>query len=781
MQSSAGEQSVYVRHEPTTAVSSHVVDLKTTQKTPWHNVEIYEEKKPTPPARKTMDVAKMIRQANAHVSETRTAASISKKESHAAPVAVFLPSKTPTAETAQRKSISSRIAALRDSLTPRRAIAVFLCLLLLVGVPFPAVGYYQKLRSDSTRVVEESTNAFLSLQSSTVAAFQANIDQATSDLNLALQSFESANSIVEQDHKALVYVASLLPFLGKHISSRQHLLSAGHHLALGNTYLVKGVTDVESQDDAPLTDRLEIFRAHLIGARAQYREALADLGGIDSRAIPSEYQQSFKEFSLLFAAFVDDMDNAVELLESMKTMFGGEQFQRYLILFQNEHELRPTGGFLGSFAILDVQKGNILNIDVPGGGTYDVKGQLDRYVVPPLPLQLMNGRWEFQDANWFPDFAESAKKAEWFYTHSRGATVDGVIAINASVLERILGVIGPVTNDDYALVLDAEHALDTLQHEVEVDYNKEENTPKAVLGSVLANLMERIGDMDQLQVIGLIRELNKALSKKEIQVFMHDRDAQKQLVEYGWSGTVAKTAPTQDYLYVVHANLQGQKSDAKISEDISHRAVVEKDGSVVDTVVIRRNHEGTPGELFYGVRNTDYVRLYVPEGATLLDAGGFDYPPEEAFKVPEEWYAKDMDLSRIEHEDGVHAKTGTRVTREFGKTVFGNWTSVDPGGVSEVYFTYRLPFRLIPINDASADTSWIERVFPNPPPTSRYSMLVQKQSGTTPSFSSQIVYPQDWKTQWKTNDALDIVLNGAALETTLEKDLIYGVVMEQVR
>ena len=98
------------------------------------------------------------------------------------------------------------------------------------------------------------------------------------------------------------------------------------------------------------------------------------------------------------------MNEIVSLSSALDSVFGDKQLKRYLIVFQNNNEIRPTGGFMGSFALVDIQKGKILNIDIPGGGTYDLKGQMKKEVEPPLPLQLSNNRWEFQDANWFPDF-----------------------------------------------------------------------------------------------------------------------------------------------------------------------------------------------------------------------------------------------------------------------------------------------------------------------------------------------------------------------------------------
>ena len=662
-------------------------------------------------------------------------------------------------------------------------VSVFLILLLVISLPFPAFSYYKRVKQDSAVVVEESTNAFLSLQSSTLAALSANLTQAQFDLNNALSSFSQANNIVEQDHHLLTFVASMTPVVGKQVKSRQHVLRAGHHLALGNTYLVKGIQTASESEEIAMTDRFSIIRDHLRSSMPQYRLALEELSAVDKKTLPVEYQQTFDEFKLLFATFIDDMSDLTELVDIIREVMGAEDFRRYLVMFQNNHEIRPTGGFLGSYALVDVQKGKVLNIEVPGGGTYDIQGQLGVYVEPPLPLQIVNGRWEFQDSNWFPDFPASAKKMEWFYQNGRGVTVDGVIAINASVLERFLRVMGPVSSDEYGLLLDSENVLSALQQQVEVDYDKEENQPKAVLADVLDQLLTGMKDIDAGSAIQLLAELHEAAGQREIQVFFHDKKLQNKIKSFGWTGEVKEIAPTQDYLMVVNTNLGGQKSDAKIEQEIEQVVNVQEDGRIINTVTIKRTHTGTEGEEFYGKENTSYIRVYVPKGSELIKADGFMFPPEEAFNVPEDWYNTDPDLIKYEREKGIHAESGTRVTEEFGKTVFGNWSMVGPGETTSVTFTYKLPM-VVQMEQENTGNSiahkWKDLFLAGMQRHgSRYSIFVQKQSGVNTDFGTKIIYPEGWTPVWRSGDDIELNLSGAVFDTKLEEDRVLGVVMER--
>jgi len=464
---------------------------------------------------------------------------------------------------------------------------------------------------------------------------------------------------------------------------------------------------------------------------------------------------------------------------------GGDGFKRYLIVFQNNFEMRPTGGFIGSYAVVDVQSGKILNIEVPPKGSYDFQGQLDVYEKPPLPLQLINKRWEFQDSNWFPDFETSAKKMSWFFEHGKKVSVDGVIAINSSVLSRLLKVVGPIENDNYALLLESENALENLEKEIRNYDNYEENNPKEVLSQVLDQILESLQNINPNKLVSLVKEMHEALSQKEIQLYFNDSYVQNAVKEYGWTGEILATKDNQDYLMVVNANIGGEKSDFNIRQTIEHQAVVSEDGSVIDTVVVTRKHLGQSGEKYFDDPNINYLRVYVPEGSELLDAGGFVYPDEASFQVPPKWYEDDVDLENIEKEESIHLTTGTRVNKEFDKTSFGNWIVTKSGEESKVYFVYKLPFSVFEktiehVNKSKFNFNSILGIEDKTKSLSRYSVLLQKQSGMDSKVFNTIIYPDVWSPIWKEgSEDWQLSSNGASIEENFDNDKIFGIVMEE--
>lgn len=755
--------------------SPHVISLSNSlpKKSTIPSVPIFSEIKPFHPGRTVVDFGDLVRQANYTHVESSIAKSVNpavdedydldkilrdvKKEDDGPTFGERAGDYLQSIRTQSTAAFKSA----RHRYRPRVFVGITIALAILVGLPYPAASYYQSLRQDTNYLVEQSVSGFLALQSSTSAALATNLPQAQSDLNTALHAFSEAEAVLDKEHKALVYVASILPVVGKKVASRQRILTAGQSVALGNTYLVKGISEAAvSSTGHDMLDRLGILKVHLRGAIPHYEAALADISRVDQTAVPLEYQDSFQDFKILFAALVGDMKKFTSVMTGLETMLGSDTPRRYLIVFQNHHELRATGGFIGSFALVDVQRGKVTHVDVPAGGSYDLQGQLDTYLKPPLPLQIANARWEFQDANWFPDFPASAQKLMWFYEHSRGSTVDGVIAVNASVLERVLKVLGPVHNDQFSLLLNADDALEKIQTEVETGPGKAKHKPKAVIASLLDQLIGSVQTVKPEQLLSLVGELNGALAEKEIQVYVNDPVTEKKFADFGWTGEVAAVAPNQDYLFVVNTNLGGAKSDARMTDEIEHQAVVQADGSVLDTVIIRRTHAGQAGDILYGKPNSSYVRVYVPEGSELVKAGGFVYPTEESFKVPEKWYKNDVTLASIEKDQSVHVDSGTRVTEEFGKTAFGNWITTRPGDQTEAWFTYRLPFTVAT-------------------PASRYSLYVQKQSGTNSQFSTQIIYPDGWEPVWVSRNDAELGTNGLRYRGALKTDELFGMVMKE--
>ncbi len=675
-------------------------------------------------------------------------------------------------------SIKRDVQNLRSLTTPKHFATATALILLVLLVPSSARTYYFDLKSTANQVADNSTTGFSSLHDSTSALMSGNIEDAQKSLTDALQNFDQAVNVLNNKHRFLQKIISAVPIMNNEIQSRQKLITAGQEISLGNTYLLKGLSEIRVSSST-ITKNLKLLGTHLSFSLPHYQTALNDLQKVDSDILPFEYQSTFKEFRILFTAYIHDLDNISKLNSSIQEIFGGKGVRRYLLIFQNPAELRPTGGFMGSFALLDIKDGNIQNIDIPAGGTYDLQGQLREHVVPPNPLLLSNKRWEFQDANWFPDFPASAEKILWFYRHSRNVTADGVIAINASVLTRLLSIIGPIAEQNHSVVLDQANALATIQDIVEYGPEKKDNKPKQILSDLAPIFINNFKKIKPQTILPMLTNLEEALQEKEIQAYFVDDNTENTAREFGWSGEILNTNPDQDYLFVVNTNIQGQKSDALIKQTINHQAIVQPDGTILDSVVITREHTGNIAEKLYGQTNIDYLRIYVPQGSELIRASGFTWPDEQSFRAPESWYKKDEMLTELEKETSIDSLSGTRITKEFGKTAFANWLITEPGQTNQVQFIYKLPFKAWELSGKSNLSNWA-KIFQSENATSKYQLVLQKQSGITSGFDSQIIYPDGWSPIWQDGDNTTLATNGATINALeLNNDKIWSLFMKK--
>lgn len=518
---------------------------------------------------------------------------------------------------------------------------------------------------------------------------------------------EAAQNIGQNFHQLQATLKKTWPLtLYPPLHSLNHLLGTGQNLGNEISAILGQVGEMENHTLSPAQGLLGINN-DLNEILPQVKTARKDLQKV-SRGwlIPQQIKNYAAALDANLSVWQNQGEYISQTLSVLPDLLGQDQPKKYLILFQNNHEIRPTGGFIGSFAYLEVSQGKITKWEVPGGGSYDLQGYFKQRLAAPEPLTLINPRFEFQDLNWFPDFPTSAKKISDAYEQSGGQTLDGVFAVTATVAEKLLKISGPLLAQ--GKTIDSQNFFTTTQQAVEFDYDKTLNRPKQLIGDLFALMMTRLSlsqPKEIAQVIGLALE---SLQNKDIQVYSPKQEMEEQIKQLGWGGEI-KQAPG-DYLMVVSTNIAGGKTDGAVEQKINKETLVEADGRVISRVTVTRTHQGVPGDAWTGKRNVVYLRAYVPLHSKLLDSYGFEAPPAYLFETNDS-LKLDPDIRQSEL-DATSKQNGTQVTQESGKTVFGNWLQLDPGQTQEAVFVYELPFRLS-LNDK-----------PSP-----YTLMVQRQAG----------------------------------------------------
>lgn len=578
---------------------------------------------------------------------------------------------------------------------------------------------------------------------------------------------------------ATLQIGALVTGNGGKLKAGEKLLSAGEYLSKAGAVITAAFEGLEDGlDSGDTAARIETLLTAFGTALPHIDSGIATLEEVPERSIPESHRATFAATLAEMRSLRDHAAAVTAASETVLDLLGAEGKRRYLVLFQNDRELRPTGGFIGSYALMDIEDGRIVKTEIPAGGSYDLRGGLTERLAAPEQLRLVNTRWEFQDANWFADFPSSARTLTWFYEKSGGPTVDGVVAVTSSFMEELLRVIGPVELDSYGKTITSENFFIETQKAVELEYDRELNRPKQIISDMAPLVLQRLVNLEGESLLPLVNAVSRGVDRKHIMVHFRDEEEQALASDFGWTGEM-KALPDADFLAVVDTNIAGGKTDGVVHADIRHEMEVMEDGSLVDTVTVRRTHHGKEGELFTGIKNIDYMRVYVPHGSVLLSAEGFERPGDGYFLEDDGTLEPAVMLDAVEGRRSVHEESGTTVTEESGFTVFGNWIQLEPGESRAVRLSYRLPFTLDDLTKGPETlTERLKDAIGAYAPTAGMKLVVHRQPGAVGrDFSSVIRFPDGWAVRSRIPETVSYRQGMLSYEGKLDRDLYIGSVL----
>lgn len=643
----------------------------------------------------------------------------------------------------ERNTPRSAFAERKKNPSPSSASSFFSKPVLLgaLSAIFLAGGMWGATRISALQgeVLGESSAGFASALEGVDHLSSAEFGRSRSSFSEAYSSFSEARNTLGFFGNEVAKATRFFPGLSS-MASGQGALEGAEHLALAGEAIsgMLALVPLEGKGTEPLAEKnvslLSLSREmEALSMKAGREIALAEesFARVDEKDVPEDKRETFLSLREKLPALKNVLAGITENGAIIRDLLGENGPRLYLFLFQNNHELRPTGGFIGSYGLLEISHGEVRKFFIDG--IFNPDGQLKEDIVPPAPIQKVSVGWSLHDSNWWADFPTSAEKAVYFYEKTGGPTVDGVITLTPSVIEELLAVSGPIALPEYGVTIDKDNFMEVVQEEVEVKYDKELNAPKKILSDMAPLLLDALFQSKGIDSMArILASLSKGLSERQILLYSRNVEVEKLIDRAGWSGRLLETP--KDYASVVHTNLNGYKTDGIITESIDHKASIQADGSVIDTLRITRRHDGgdTPYEWWNKV-NSDYMRVYVPEGSKLLSAKGHTYEfPKPPVDYEALGFVRDKDVERSE-EGVVIDPSGTRVSSESGKTVFGNWVYVSPGETVTVEYVYRLPFSVSP--QAAAPSS--------------YSLLFQKQAGSAGSeLTHTLSFPKSYSSIW---------------------------------
>jgi len=453
---------------------------------------------------------------------------------------------------------------------------------------------------------------------------------------------------------------------------------------------------------------LAAARPQLLAAQAAVEEARAAREQLQAEGLTPRLRRWVERLDRYLPLADDGLSGALLLPDLM----GVNGRRTYLVLVQNEDELRATGGFISGVAQVTVEGGDLLGVSFDD--SYAVDDLSNPYPEPPAALRetMQTDLWLFRDSNWSPDFPSSARTAIQLYAIGRGVEANGVIALDQEAIRLLVGPLGPLTVADWPEVVTGDNVIQAAQQAwapgEEITGEWWLHRKDFMAGLLEAALRRLRQEPEQIRVADLALAFLQSLRQKHLLIYLEDEEAATVLSQAGWDGALRATSG--DSLLVVDSNVGFNKVNAVVEESLEYVVDLRDVAHPRAVLTLRHTHPVLEGEApcrqepRYGPTYEemtrrcywDYLRVYVPLGSRLTAATPHAIPGEALLSG---------------RDSPAQVMSGPV---EGGREVFGTFFLLPPGGTLETRLAYDLPRTVL---EAGAEGM-------------RYSLWVQKQPGT---------------------------------------------------
>lgn len=368
--------------------------------------------------------------------------------------------------------------------------------------------------------------------------------------------------------------------------------------------------------------------------------------------------------------------DAKPLVKVLPSLLGETEEKKYLVIFQNDKELRATGGFITAYAIFRVDKGviklnkseDIYALDDSIPNKSKAPAPILRYLPKVYTLNL-------RDSNLSPDFVKSMETfREMYERSSKEEKIDGIIALDTSVLVSTVHILddtvtaGGITfNTKNDPRCDCPQVIYELEDNISRPVNFIKADRKGLLGQLLSAIMTKaLSSSPKLYWGPLFQSFLGQADQKHVLFYLYNEDAQKGLESLNAAGRIKDFEG--DYLHINEVSFSGAKVNIFLEQEVENSYEI-KDGVITKTVTMKYKNPHPPsdcnlerGALCLNAEYRDWFRIYVPKGSELVESKG--------------------------------SQVKITTSEDLGKTVFEGFLTVRPKGASTFKITYKLPFKV---------------------------------------------------------------------------------------
>jgi len=413
----------------------------------------------------------------------------------------------------------------------------------------------------------------------------------------AEKTLKISSAIINVSQKEFEVLSSI-PLVGRVFETSQEKVK----LVQKSSRLTKKYIDLLFESDVLVKNALSQddydFNERWSGMKLLLNEIYEDLSFLESELnnnkslVSTLYKRNLGKEKL--STLRSDVLHYRQLVGHLDWLLGANESRKYMILLQDDSELRPTGGFLNFVVIVEAKDGTIVSKTVHSTESLDSK--LKGVVSPPESLReyLSEDAWFLRDSNWDPDFPTSAKQAEWFVNKEVDESVDGVIAVN----------------------------LSTIAKKGEIDFlsvNEIEKVIEESIGTFIS------GSQDQFVVS--MTDVIESLDQKDVQVYFHNNSLQDVVSELLWDGSVYSPECEDNCVADMIGFVEANVGINKVNKFIERRSFIEtafEEGVIKNKATIELFNSSSSLENSNSNNYKVFLRLLAPYDSLFSDVGIVD-------------------------------------------------------------------------------------------------------------------------------------------------------------
>ncbi|MBI2600547.1 DUF4012 domain-containing protein [Candidatus Daviesbacteria bacterium] len=399
-------------------------------------------------------------------------------------------------------------------------------------------------------------------------------------------------------------------------------VDASKHTVNGISSLYQGLKEVTGESVNSPKGSFENAQLELAAADEQFSmvEALIDSKDYKN-SLPPFFQDRVESLKTRIDNYSELVRKARAAAFILPQLIALEGKKDYLVILQNNNELRATGGFIGSFAKVAFERGKLKKFEVQD--VYAIDGQLKIHVEPPKEIKedLSLKDWFLRDANWEPDFPTSARQIAWFYNRETGERVEGVIALDISAVENLLTVVGELDLPDYKEKITSENLFSKSITYSEANFFPGSQAKKSFLGSLANQLFNKLFFLPNQNWPGIVSALGKSMEEKHLMVYLESPQLFSYLASQSWAGILPRATDDiegvySDLIFPIESNFGVNKANYYLERSYLLDTTIGKDGQISHRLRIKYVNR-SPSDTFPAGVYKNRFRIYLPLGTKL--------------------------------------------------------------------------------------------------------------------------------------------------------------------